>query len=220
MPQRGRYEAVLFDLLTALLDSWTVWNRTAGSEALGRTWRMEYLRRTYGCGPYRPYETLVAEAAAAVGLDPDRATALETNWATLKPWPGAAEALSALSPTHRLGIVTNCSERLGRLAAQRVGVSFDVIVTSESAGYYKPDPRPYRMALERLDLPADRVLFVAGSAYDLVGTSRIGLDTYWHNRAGLRAPPEAPAPLMESPTLDRLPQLAQAPLGAFRTQAG
>lgn len=35
--------AVLFDLLTALLDSWTVWNTAAGSEAAGRAWRAEYL---------------------------------------------------------------------------------------------------------------------------------------------------------------------------------
>ena len=48
MPRK--YEAVLFDLLTALLDSWTVWNETAGSEAKGREWRAEYLKRTYGCG--------------------------------------------------------------------------------------------------------------------------------------------------------------------------
>jgi 2-haloacid dehalogenase len=45
-----KYEAVLFDLLTGLLDSWTLWNRTAGSEKLGRLWRAEYLKLTYGCG--------------------------------------------------------------------------------------------------------------------------------------------------------------------------
>jgi hypothetical protein len=33
-----RYAAVLFDLLTGLLDSWTVWNRVAGSEEAGRRW--------------------------------------------------------------------------------------------------------------------------------------------------------------------------------------
>jgi 2-haloacid dehalogenase len=27
------YDAVLFDLLTALLDSWTLWNNVAGSDA-------------------------------------------------------------------------------------------------------------------------------------------------------------------------------------------
>ena len=49
-------KAVLFDLLTALLDSWSVWNAAAGSEQKGRAWRAEYLRRTYGCGAYVTYE--------------------------------------------------------------------------------------------------------------------------------------------------------------------
>jgi 2-haloacid dehalogenase len=46
--------AVLFDLLTALLDSWTLWNAVAGSETGGVVWRGEYLRLTYGCGAYVP----------------------------------------------------------------------------------------------------------------------------------------------------------------------
>ena len=203
-----KYQAVLFDLLTALLDSWTVWHETAGSEERGRAWRAEYLKRTYGCGVYRPYETLVREAAEAVGLDASCASALEDNWAHLQPWPGVHPVLPALSTTHRLGVVTNCSERRGRIAAACVGVPFEVIVTSESAGFYKPDPHPYRMALEQLALPPERVLFVAGSAYDLFGTGRVGLDTYWHNRVGLAAPDGAPPPLVESRTLEALPRLA------------
>ena len=43
-----RYDAILFDLLTALLDSWTVWNQAAGSEAQhgfwGRTQQAAQLR--------------------------------------------------------------------------------------------------------------------------------------------------------------------------------
>lgn len=204
----AKYQAILFDLLTALLNSWAVWDRTAGSETLGRKWRLEYLKRTYGCGRYRAYELLVAEAAEAVGLDRTYADALERNWAELTPWPGVAPVLSTLARTHRLGVVTNCSERLGRIAAVQAGVSFDVIVTSEAAGFYKPDPRPYRMALQELKLPADRVLFVAGSAYDLLGTAEVGMDTYWHNRVGLAAPAGAPTPLIESRTLEQLPALA------------
>lgn len=42
-PSAAYPRAVLFDLLTALLDSWTVWNAAAGSEARGRAWRAEYL---------------------------------------------------------------------------------------------------------------------------------------------------------------------------------
>ena len=58
-----RYEAVLFDLLTGLLDSWTLWNAVAGSEEAGRRWRAAYLAVTYRTGRYQPYEELVARAA-------------------------------------------------------------------------------------------------------------------------------------------------------------
>jgi 2-haloacid dehalogenase len=34
-----RFDAVLFDLLTALLDSWTLWNKVAGSAKDGGNWR-------------------------------------------------------------------------------------------------------------------------------------------------------------------------------------
>lgn len=206
-----KYQAVLFDLLTALLDSWTVWDRAAGSSGRGRAWRAQYLKLTYGCGAYRPYETLVAEAAVAVGMDASYAKKLEAAWHSLAPWSGATETLAPLRKTHRLGVVTNCSERLGQIAADCVGVPFDVIVTSERAGYYKPDPHPYQLALDDLALPAHRVLFVAGSGFDLFGTAAVGLDTYWHNRIGLAAPDGAPRPLAQACDLAGLPALAFAP---------
>jgi len=199
-----KYKAVLFDLLTGLLDSWTVWNRVAGSEAAGRKWRAAYLELTYGCGEYRPYETLVAEAARSTGLTDSVASDLAREWESIKPWDEAPAILRRLSETHRLGIVTNCSERLGRAAAANLGVPFDVIVTSERAGFYKPRPEPYRLALSELKLDPGEVLFVAGSGFDLIGTSKVGLDTYWHNRVGLQRPPAAPPPMRESRSLEGL----------------
>ncbi|MBL0121707.1 MAG: HAD-IA family hydrolase [Betaproteobacteria bacterium] len=205
-----KYDAVLFDLLTALLDSWTIWNQAAGSKEMGRKWRAEYLRRTYGCGAYRPYETLVMESAKAVGLSAANAANLEVLWPMLMPWPGVIDTLTTLRKTHRIGVVTNCSERLGRKAAESVAVRFDVVVTSERAGFYKPDPHPYQMALNELDLPASRVLFVAGSGFDLFGTSKVGLDTIWHNQAGLTLPSGAPAPFCESKNIHDVIALANA----------
>jgi 2-haloacid dehalogenase len=189
-----RYDAVLFDLLTALLDSWTLWNEVAGGAEYGRPWRAAYLRITYRTGAYRPYEDLVAEAAEAVGLPRRLADELDVRFAELRPWADAPEVLAALAADGlRLGVVTNCSERLGHLAAGRVGARFDVLVTAERAGVYKPDPRAYRLALEELKVAPARCLFVAGSAYDLVGTAAVGLPTYWHDRIGM-APPEGVLP--------------------------
>jgi 2-haloacid dehalogenase len=197
-----RYDAVLFDLLTALIDSWSLWNRIAGGEVAGRAWRGAYLKLTYGCGAYRPYETLVEEAAVASGLPAACAKDLEDEWLSLEPWEDARPLLRKLAKDYRLGVVTNCSERLGRFAAMRMETPFDVVVTSERAGFYKPRPEPYQLALDELSLPASRVLFVCGSAFDLFGTAKVGMATLWHNRAGLTRPVEAPAPVKESRTLE------------------
>ncbi|AJZ61824.1 HAD hydrolase, IA, variant 2 family protein [Paraburkholderia fungorum] len=209
-PSTAYPKAVLFDLLTALLDSWTSWNRAAGSEAVGRAWRAAYLRRTYGCGQYIAYEQLVREAAVEVGLPESAAIALEANWLKLAPWSGAVETLHALKPHCKLAIVTNCSIRLGTRAAELFPVHWDAVVTAEEAGMYKPDPLPYRLALDKLGVGAHEAAFVAGSSYDMFGTAAVGLRTYWHNRVGLPLVAGAQAPEVESPTLDALvPWLGQ-----------
>jgi 2-haloacid dehalogenase len=197
-------KAVLFDLLTALIDSWTLWNSVAGSEAAGRRWRAEYLRLTYGCSAYVPYETLVRDAARNTGLAESAADALEARWLDLPVWSDAQQALDALKGRTKLAVVTNCSIRLGALAAARLQTPWDCVVTAEEAGAYKPDPRPYRLALERLGVAPQEAAFVAGSGYDLFGTSAVGLRTYWHNRVGLARPDGARAAALERPTLDDL----------------
>ena len=204
MPRR--YDAVLFDLLTALLDSPCLWNGVAGDAEAGRRWRAAYLRLTYTTGRYRPYEALVAEAALAAGLSPSLAGDLAARYSEIAPWPEAPRVLRELAGAGlALGIVTNCSETLGRLAAARFEVPFRTVVTAERAGWYKPDPAPYRLALEEIGAARERTLFVAGSAYDLLGTARVGLATWWHDRLGMTPPEGAPAPLARAPDLRSLP---------------
>jgi 2-haloalkanoic acid dehalogenase type II len=201
-----RHDVVLFDLLTALLDSWSLWNAVAGDADRGRRWRAEYLRITYATGAYRPYEDLVAEAAEAAGLDRRLAVALDERYDQLQPWPDVVPVLRRLSAGGlRLGIVTNCSRRLGRIAVGRIDATFDCVVTAEDAGCYKPDPRIYRRALDELAVTPARCLFVAGSAYDLFGTAQVGLATYWHDRIGMAAPADLPPALMHERTLAGLP---------------
>jgi 2-haloalkanoic acid dehalogenase type II len=202
MKSAPRFDAVLFDLLTALLDSWTLWNNIARNPEDGRKWRSAYLRRTYESGTYRPYEALVAEAAAEVGLSPTLADELAARYSELRPWREVGEVLGALRRNGvPLAVVTNCSEGLGVQAVGCIGVEFDAVVTAERAGYYKPDPRPYEMALDELGTAASRCLFVAGSAYDLFGASKVGLAAYWHDRIGMAPLPNAPKPLQHHHSL-------------------
>jgi 2-haloacid dehalogenase len=194
--------AVVFDLLTGLLDSWSVWDAAAGSEILGRRWRVRYLELTYACGAYRPYEELVEEAAVDSGLRSTAAAALRANWDSLIPWPETQRVLAGLRARgSRLGVVTNCSIELGRRAAARCGVPFDAITTAEEAGFYKPRAEPYRAVLAALEVSADDALFVAGSPADVAGAAAVGMAVVWHNRVGLPARPGS-APIREATTLD------------------
>ena len=184
------YAAVGFDLLTALLDTWSLWANVAGDRDLGMRWHaasQELLRGKR----YRPFEDIVRESASEVGVDARRAADLLRRWGEFEPWPDVPPVLERLDGTRRF-IVTNCSRKLGRLAAFRAG-RFELVMTAEEAGAYKPDPLPYRMALERLGLDPAEVLFVAGSAHDVGGAARAGMDVYWANRGGAPAPTDGTA---------------------------
>ena len=198
-----RYDAVGFDLLTALLDTLPLWRRYAGDEERGTRWHAANQRLLRG-RPYRDFATLVGESAAQVGLGPTEAEQLLGHWDETDPWPDTAATLVSIGALPRF-IVTNCSSKLGEAAARKAG-EFALVMTAEAAGAYKPDPRPYRAALGALGLEGKRVLFVAGSAHDVGGAARAGMDVYWANRLGATPPTDA-LPLVQAPDLGRLAAL-------------
>jgi 2-haloacid dehalogenase len=201
-----RYAAIGFDLLTALLDSWSLFANVAGGRDLGMRWHAASQALLRGTD-YRPFEDIVRDAAGVVGIERMTADALLRRWGESAPWPDVPGVLPRLRSYTRF-IVTNCSERLGALAAARAG-KFDLVMTAERAGAYKPDPRPYSAALDALDLHRQRVLFVAGSAHDVGGATRAGMDVYWANRGHVPAPTDAKA-LREEEDLRGLIEVLEA----------
>ena len=198
------YDAVLFDLFSALMDSQPVWHEVAGDAKAGASWRKESSRVAYAAGPYRPFVETVTEAALLAGVPPARAADLLRGLEErLRPWPEAPAVLTRLRESVRIGVVTNCSEELGQHAAARVGVHFDTVVTAEAAGAYKPRPEPYKLGLERLDVEPERALFVAGSPADIAGASDAGMHVCWHTRRHLPLG-EHQAPLAELDSLEQL----------------
>lgn len=206
-----KYDAVIFDLLTGLIDSWSLWNDVAGDAEAGTRWRHRYLRLTYDTGDYVLYEDLVRQAACESGVGEDTGNTLIARWSELEPWPEAKAVLAALKEVVPIAVVTNCSTRLGDIAVARMGVPFDVVVIAERAGAYKPDPRPYNMALEELSVAPERALFVAGSPFDVGGAGRLGMPVFWHNKAGLAHPGDGmDALIAEESSLEPLVELVES----------
>ena len=158
----------------------------------------------------RPFQAALAQAQARLARDrvlAENAARQAARYAELNPWPDVAGVLGGLTGRIRLGVVTNCSQALARVAIARTGIAFDAVVSAERAGWYKPRPESYRLALAELGVAPAETLFVAGSAYDLAGAAGVGMPVFWHDRIGMPASPEAPPPLLRAETLAPLREL-------------
>ena len=174
--------------------------------------------------PAALYPNILADAFRALGAELGRRVGDEEARAfgqSVKDWPAfpdSADALAYLKRHYKLAILSNVDRASFAHSNRKLGVTFDLIVTAEDAGSYKPTPRNFEMLLERLGgigVPKDRVLHTAESLFhDHVPAKRFGLATAWiHRRAGkdgfgaTRAPDQGVKPDWEVPTMAALVEL-------------
>ena len=155
-------------------------------------------------GPYRRYREILADSlrrvTARYGIDPTEPE-LARFCDSAGDWPAFPDSAIALSRLHErfpLGVITNCDDDLFARAETRLQTIFDWVVTAESVESYKPDPRNFEVAFERIGLPPERILHIAQSVFhDHVPAKRLGLTTVWidrrHDRPGFGATPPADA---------------------------
>lgn len=179
-------------------------------------------------GPYRRYREILArslrELCRQYGVEaPDEAAA--AFGASVADWPAfpdSSAALARLKTRFRLGVITNCDDDLFAASNRRLGVEFDWIVTAQSVGSYKPDPRNFEAAFAVLGLPRERILHVAQSLFhDHVPAKRLGLATVWinrrHDRPGSGAtPPATVTPDASFPDMASFAAVATKPPGPDR----
>src|SRR5438309_5065279 len=84
-------------------------------------------------------------------------------------YPETLEVLNALGPV-RAGVVSNADRE--HLAAWRFTLPVEFILISETLGAYKPHPRVFQSALNRLGLQPHDVLYVGDSEVDDVKGAR------------------------------------------------
>jgi 2-haloacid dehalogenase len=109
--------------------------------------------------------------------------------ATHRPFDDSVQALGALRGMGlRLAALSNIDDRSFAAATSSAGISFDVVVTAQRVGAYKPDHAHFWAALSDLramGIPMNRVLHVAQSRRaDIVVANAIGLKSVWVNRPG------------------------------------
>lgn len=99
----------------------------------------------------------------------------------VEPFEDAHDVLRGLSERgYRLGLVTNSMEPMAMrdIELQHHGLFeyFEVRVSAADVGYLKPHPAIYQRALEQLDLPPERGVFVGDRpGNDIAGANDLGM---------------------------------------------
>lgn len=116
------------------------------------------------------------------GTDKDR---LMQSYLQLAAHPEARSALEALNGRPRAILSNGTPDMLAR-AAQAAGLSkhLEHIFSVSEIEIYKPDPRVYQLACDRLELTPAQAVFVSSNSFDVCGAKHFGFFTCWINRSG------------------------------------
>ena len=218
---------VTFDVYMALLDiEGSLVPRVADTfdmaadraTAFVQVWRAKQLERAATSNSLEKERTSFRDATAmaldyvagrnGITMDADTRDRLITAWDTLSPWPEANDVIAAVKDKGcQTAILSNGDQAMLEAVARNFPAGFDHILSSETAGKYKPHPAIYALPTSVLGVEKERVLHVAGSANDVLGCVAAGITCAWSNRHGDILLDPAYPPTKELPDLNGVPAL-------------
>jgi 2-haloacid dehalogenase len=158
-------------------------------------------------GSYRPLpEFLRAALVARGGGDAEIEAAMERA-KRMPPYPDCAAALEHLRAAGiKTGVLTNSARHRAVEGLEAAGLieSFDLVAGSDEVEVFKPDPRMYRLGIERTGARAEEICMVASHWWDLMGAQRAGMRGGFVQRDGRPFMASGPKPDFSAATLDGL----------------
>ena len=134
-------------------------------------------------------------------------------YATLDAFPEAAAVLSRLKAAGlRTAILSNGTPALLRSAVEHAGIAhlLDAVCSVEEVGVYKPHPRVYQLAVDRLGVAREHISFQSSNAWDAWAASAFGMRVVGCNRYAQRSERLPGNPDHEISSLSELPALLLA----------
>jgi 2-haloacid dehalogenase len=112
---------------------------------------------------------------------------LMTLYLTLDAFPEVPETLRRLKHAgFKTAILSNGTPEMLRRAVEhaKLGNLLDAVLSVEKVGVYKPHPKVYQLAVDRLGVASEAILFHSANAWDAYAASAFGMHVVWCNRYG------------------------------------
>ncbi|SLN77104.1 haloacid dehalogenase type II [Oceanibacterium hippocampi] len=109
----------------------------------------------------------------------------------------------------RTAILSNGSPDMLASAVANAGIgdSLDAVLSVEEVGIFKPHPRVYQLAVDRLGVGAGRISFQSSNGWDAYNAKAFGMRVVWCNRFGQPAERIPESPDAEVTSLAALPAI-------------
>lgn len=98
-------------------------------------------------------------------------------WSRLIPWGDSVPGLNRLRGRYIVAALSNGNVRMLVDMARQAALPWDLVLSAELWGAYKPDPHAYRTALRLLRLEPRELLMVAAHAAELRAVQELGIRT-------------------------------------------
>lgn len=147
-------------------------------------------------------------------VNPDLRHDLITAYLQLQCYPEVSTTLQILKQAGlQTAVLSNGSPAMLASALKNSALEtlIDQTLSVEDIGVYKPDPRVYQLAVERLDVAKHEIVFQSANAWDAAGAATFGLRVAWINRFGQRRERLPHGPDAELRSLAELPALLGIP---------
>jgi 2-haloacid dehalogenase len=133
-------------------------------------------------GEWKPFHQIVGHSLERTmrrfGLDyrEGDGRAVYEEIPTWGPYPGVSEALRRLAEHYPLVIVTNTDDAHAPRLVENLQAPFEVVITAEQMGVYKPRLRAFEYMLDKLGVAPDEIVHVSASPkYDLRSAASMGI---------------------------------------------
>ncbi|MCJ1305010.1 hypothetical protein MMC08_007823 [Hypocenomyce scalaris] len=163
--------------------------------AFAQQWRNSYKHFTRTHDPAKAPKTvdehhhealirLLQEQGLEALWPDDEVLEISRAWHFLDPWPDSSNGLAELNKDFVTATLSNGNHALLSDMAAHASLPWAHIFSSADFGAFKPSPKVYKGAAEKLGLRCDECALVASHLGDLQAASGCGFQTVYTERAG------------------------------------